>query len=143
MPLLSKVFFLLSHYRLRTWNPLLLTLCFMAALLMLSPFLLMAISFNQVALCTYPAYHVRTLLVVYLPYPALPSVPCPATGLLSDNIFETLITWKVMRVSMIRLINMTIVILEMTFLTRKLKIFIMWDFKRCLPPITACMLSHL
>ena len=107
MPLLSKVFFLLSHYRLRTWNPLLLTLCFMAALLMLSPFLLMAISFNQVALCTYPAYHVHTLLVVSLPYPAL------HTGLLSDNIFETLITWKVMRVSMMRLIKVTIVILEM------------------------------
>ena len=29
------------------------------------------------------------------------------------------------------------------FFTRKLKIFIMWDFKRGLPPITACMLSHL
>ena len=36
----------------------------------------MAISFNQVALCTYPAYHVRTLLVVYLPYPTLSALPC-------------------------------------------------------------------
>ena len=57
----------------------------MAALLMLSPFLLMAISFNQVALCTYPAYHVRTLPVVYLPCIScahsaccVPTLPCPA-----------------------------------------------------------------
>ena len=91
-------------------EPIVVDIVFYGSTVNVAPFLLMAISFNQVALCTYPAYHVRTLLVVYLPYPTL---PCPATGLLSDNIFETLITWKVMRVSMMRLIKVTIVILEM------------------------------
>ena len=88
-------------------EPIVVDIVFYGSTVNVAPFLLMAISFNQVALCTYPAYHVRTLLVVSLPYPAL------HTGLLSDNIFETLITWKVMRVSMMRLIKVTIVILEM------------------------------
>ena len=88
-------------------EPTVVDIVFYGSTVNVAPFLLMAISFNQVALCTYPAYHVRTLLVVCLPYPTL------HTGLLSDNIFETLITWKVMRVSMMRLIKVTIVILEM------------------------------
>ena len=51
-------------------EPTVVDIVFYGSTVNVAPFLLMAISFNQVALCTYPAYHVHTLLVVCLPCPA-------------------------------------------------------------------------